>query len=292
MTLLMSKKLKYFIICFETRCVNQAAEQLYITRSPLARVLYELEDKLGGKLFVRKYNLLEPTELASSLYEKIKPVYNVLCAIENEFNVSTRTSGAELLCDISVPHVIYQYLCTRLKMLEHPITCRRVFVSHDEIQSMTTNPEIILFSFRKISISEEFDFQKFSDESVYLLLPEHISEQDMTDFRIMRDIRLYIRKHDFSSEVKGMISSATKDSIPHINIRETECDMTSLLFIVSAGEGMLLLPECLISYFSPPRTRKLRISGLNIQSGLYVNKRHKNKNLIKNVSSMLVSFEK
>jgi len=56
MALLMSKKLKYFIVCFETRCINHAADQLCVTRSPLTRVMYELEEKAGGKLFVRKYN--------------------------------------------------------------------------------------------------------------------------------------------------------------------------------------------------------------------------------------------
>ncbi|AKE95331.1 LysR family transcriptional regulator [Cronobacter sakazakii] len=77
MNLLISKKLKYFIVCFEAKCINSAAEQLCVTRSPLARVIYEMEEKMGGKLFIRKYNYLEPTELAITLYEKIKPVYDL-----------------------------------------------------------------------------------------------------------------------------------------------------------------------------------------------------------------------
>ncbi|CCK10726.1 hypothetical protein BN126_875 [Cronobacter sakazakii 680] len=36
-----------------------------------------MEEKMGGKLFIRKYNYLEPTELAITLYEKIKPVYDL-----------------------------------------------------------------------------------------------------------------------------------------------------------------------------------------------------------------------
>lgn len=271
--------------------MNQAAERLYITRSPLSRVLYELEDKLGGKLFIRKYNVLEPTELAIALYEKIKPVYDILCAIENEFNLSTRGSRSELLCDISVPHVIYQYLSIRLKMLEHPVTCRRVFVSHKEIQSMSSNPETILFSFRKINTPDYFTFHSFTEEYVCLLIPEHISERDMTDFDIMKDIWLFIRKHDFSSEIKGMISSSMQHTILHISIRETECDMTSLLFTVSTGEGMLLLPECLVAYFTPPKTRIIKIPDLSVRSGLYIHQRNKSKTFVKILCTLFSTFK-
>ncbi|MDT3651170.1 LysR family transcriptional regulator [Cronobacter sakazakii] len=115
MNLLISKKLKYFIVCFEAKCINSAAEQLCVTRSPLARVIYEMEEKMGGKLFIRKYNYLEPTELAITLYEKIKPVYDLLYSIENDFSISAKCSRFELLCDISVPLVIYQHILSWLK---------------------------------------------------------------------------------------------------------------------------------------------------------------------------------
>ncbi|NDO82769.1 LysR family transcriptional regulator [Citrobacter sp. NCU1] len=292
MTLLISKKLKYFIVCFETRCINYAADQLCVTRSPLARVLYELEEKIGGKLFIRKYNQIDPTELAQSLYEKIKPVHDLLCDIESDFCSSQKSNRFELLCDISVPFIIYQHLMTWLKNTNQPITCRRVSISCKEIQSLKTNPNVGILSFRKIAYSEDVVFHKYSDESLFIIMPNNIPDEALKSFNAIKNVKLFIRKDVFSSELKGIVSKSICDFIPHIEIMETERDTASLLISASAGEGMLLLPECLIPYFSPPGTRTLEIPNIRIHSGLYVNRKNKNKAIISELMKMLISITK
>ena len=292
MALLMSKKLKYFIVCFETRCINHAADQLCVTRSPLTRVMYELEEKAGGKLFVRKYNHLEPTELAFNLYEKIKPVYDLLCAIESEFGISANLTRFELLCDISVPFVIYQHISSLLSKSNCSISCRRVSVSCNEIQSLKTNPDVGIISFREIALTENFVFHKVSEEVLFLLMPEGIHEKSLKDFESIKDIKLLIRKDVFSPELKGIIAKSIRDFAPYIDIRETDRDTTSMLISVCAGEGMMLLPECLSSYFSPPGTCKIKVPNVRIKTGLYVNKRQKNKTIISSITDMLMSITK
>ncbi|WP_274922526.1 LysR family transcriptional regulator [Citrobacter youngae] len=219
MTVLMSRKLKYFIVSFETRCINLAAEKLCVTRSPLTRVLYELEGMMGDKLFNRRYNQLEPTELACSLYEELKPTYDLLCGVENKFNSSNRMSALELLCDLSVPYVLYQHILIKLKTLHPGIVCRRVFVSNDEIKSLSLNPQTILLSFRKIDMPEGFTLQSEGDDSVFLLAPGHLSEEEMKDFDTMKDIILYIRKDILSSETKGFVTNALKHFLPYVKIQ-------------------------------------------------------------------------
>ncbi|MCK7229461.1 LysR family transcriptional regulator [Enterobacter asburiae] len=288
----MSKKLKYFIICFETRCINYAADQLCVTRSPLARVLYELEEKMGGKLFIRKYNHLEPTDLALSLYDNIKPVYDLLCSIENEYCSSLKCSRFELLCDISVPFIIYQHFMTWLKNTNQPITCRRVSTSCKEIQSLKTNPNIGILSFREIPVVDDFIFHKFSDESLFILIPNSISDEALKNFDAIKNVKLFIRKDVFSQELKGIVSRSIRDFIPYVEIMETERDTASLLLSVSAGEGMMLLPECLLPYFSAPGTRTSKIPNIMIRSGLYVNKKNKSKTVVSDVMKMLISITK
>lgn len=287
MTLLMSKKLKYFIASYETQCINNAAELLCITRSPLIRVLCELEDRSGEKLFTRKYNQLKPTERAHLLYKKIKPVYDLLCGIENEFMVSGRTVGFELLCDFSVPYVIYQHICSKLRNLPQSVSCRRVCVSTVEIQTLTANPETALLSYRKLSMPKYFTCYGQKEESLFLLLPDHLDESDISNFAKMENIKLFIRKDTLSSEVKGFISRAVMNFIPNVNIHETDDDTASLLLYVSMGEGMLLLPECLAGYFTPPRTRKIKIPDIYLMNCLYINNRNKNKKFIECMSAML-----
>lgn len=290
MTLLISKKLKYFIVCYETRCINYAADQLCVTRSPLARVLYELEEKMGGKLFTRTYNQINPTELAQSLYEKIKPLHDLLCDIEGDFCESLKGNRFELLCDISVPFIIYQHLMTWINNTNQQIICRRVSISCKEIQSLKTNPNVGILSFRKISYCEDIVFHKYNNESIYFLMPNTISDESLKSFNAIKNIKLFIRKDVFSSELKGIVSKSICDFSPHVEIVETERDTASLLISVSAGEGMLLLPECLISYLSPPGTRTFEIPNIKILSGLYVSRKNKNKNIISEIMNMLNSI--
>ncbi|MGN7790361.1 LysR family transcriptional regulator [Enterobacter sp. 22452] len=290
MSLLMSKKLKYFIVAYETQCINSAAEQLCVTRSPLARALYELEDKAGGKLFTRKYNQLYPTNLALLLYQKTKPIYDLLCGIENEFMISPYISKIELLCDFSVPYIVYQHLCSKLKNISPLIECRRVIVSNCEMQSLISNPMVVLFSFRKITVPDNFTCHEFKSESLCLILPENISNADILDFEIMKDITLYIKKDLISAEVKGFVFSVVKKFMPYTNIKEIECDTVSLLFYASTGEGMILLPESLVAYLSPPRTRTLKIPDIRLQSGLYVNNRNKNTSVIQKITDILAQL--
>jgi DNA-binding transcriptional LysR family regulator len=289
MALLMSKKLKYFMTCYEAQCLNHAAEQLCITRTPLARVIHELEERAGGNLFERKYNKLEPTDLALSLYEKIKPVYDLLTSIEVEFNLISGQSPLEVICDISVPHIIYQYLIFNLRNMKPSLNCRRVFITPSDMQSVILNPNTIIFSFRELALPEIFRHYEISDESLYLLIPDSISESGLHDFETMKNVKLFIRKDVLTSELKGIIAKSLRSYLPYLEMKETEQDTASLLMAVSAGEGMMLLPECLTSYFSPPNTHKIRLSDINTKASMYVNKRLKNEKIISEVLKVLSS---
>lgn len=289
MALLMSKKLKYFMVCFEAKCINHAAEQLCITRTPLARVLHELEERAGGRLFERKYNKLEPTDLAQSLYEKVRPVYDLLSSIEVEFNLISGQSPLEMICDISVPHIIYQYLVFNLKNLKPSLNCRRAFITPSEIPSIILNPNIIIYSFRGIVLPDNFHHYEVSNESLYLLIPDNISESGLLDFEKMKNVKLFIRKDIVTSELKGIIAQSLRSHLPYLEIKETEQDTASILMTVSAGEGMMLLPECLTSYFSPPNTHQIQLSDIHVRTSLYVNTRLKNNKIVNDVLNMLNS---
>lgn len=291
MTLLISKKLKYFVTCFESRCINSAADLLCITRSPLSRVIYELEEKTGGRLFVRKYNNLEPTETAISLYEKVKPIYELLHAIEIDFNFG-KDKGIGLLCDLSVPYVIYQHIESTLKLQHYSVKCLRQNIESSEMKSLIANPNTIVLSFRNICFPDCFAFHKIADESMYLFIPEAISDKDLTDYNITKDIKLFIKKDIFSAEVKTIVTRTLKDTIPYVEIKESTYDTLSQLMHVAAGEAMMILPKCLTPYFSPPKTRMVKLQNIHVQVGIYVNVNFKNKTdinkLINAVSSSII----
>ncbi|EBJ1806223.1 LysR family transcriptional regulator, partial [Salmonella enterica] len=70
MDFLINKKLKIFITLMETGSFSIATSVLYITRTPLSRVISDLERELKQRLFIRKNGTLIPTEFAQTIYRK------------------------------------------------------------------------------------------------------------------------------------------------------------------------------------------------------------------------------
>ncbi|EEE7724906.1 TPA_asm: LysR family transcriptional regulator, partial [Salmonella enterica subsp. enterica serovar Enteritidis] len=68
MDFLINKKLKIFITLMETGSFSIATSVLYITRTPLSRVISDLERELKQRLFIRKNGTLIPTEFAQTIY--------------------------------------------------------------------------------------------------------------------------------------------------------------------------------------------------------------------------------
>ncbi|MCY5633873.1 LysR family transcriptional regulator, partial [Salmonella enterica subsp. enterica serovar 1,4,[5],12:i:-] len=71
MDFLINKKLKIFITLMETGSFSIATSVLYITRTPLSRVISDLERELKQRLFIRKNGTLIPTEFAQTIDRKV-----------------------------------------------------------------------------------------------------------------------------------------------------------------------------------------------------------------------------
>ena len=67
MAIFISKQLKYFMTAMEHKSISKAAETLFLTRTPLSKILSDLEQFLDCKLFDRQYNTLVPTQFAWDL---------------------------------------------------------------------------------------------------------------------------------------------------------------------------------------------------------------------------------
>lgn len=291
MNFLLTKRLKYFITSMETRCINLAAEQLYITRTPLIRILNELEDNFQGKLFHKKYNNLEPTELAVIIYDKVKPVYDKLYSIERELIETSVSPAFELLFDISVPYIIFHFMKRKFQQKKLPVFCRRVSVSGHDIITLQNKTDCGLFSFRNIQVPGDISFHFLGEQSLCILCSENTECSDLNNIDEINNVKILIRKDEFSHEIKDFIASMIKDFSPYIEIKETELDMSLLMLFVSSGESAIILPEYISSYFSPPKTKRLIVPGTKMTTGLYVSKRYKNKIFIDEIVAVLDSYK-
>lgn len=70
MDFLINKKLKIFITLMETGSFSIATSVLYITRTPLSRVISDLERELKQRLFIRKNGTLSQPNLHKLFIEK------------------------------------------------------------------------------------------------------------------------------------------------------------------------------------------------------------------------------
>lgn len=287
MKVMLSKKLRYFITAMETCCINTAAEQLHITRSPLGRVLYELESLLGGKLFERKYNHLCPTEMAEALYGRLKPVYDTLCSLEHEFNPTKTAFCIDFLFDISIPYNVFQSISLAFKKKHLPVTCRRISGSGTDILTLSANSSVALLTYRTVLAGDGVDCIHFKSEKLILCMPANLTDDDLKNTRLMGKTPLYIRKDEYFDERKGIIEYILKGTLDFINIQQTENDISSLLLVSGAGKGMFLLPESMASMFNHPGVKKVYIPDVELNNMLYINKKMKGTELLNEIIDVI-----
>lgn len=91
-------KIEYFE-CFQMlakyRNFSEAAENLYMSQSSLSKKIMELENRLGGQLFIRKkYEVvLSPFgEQMSNYINNIVENYNILCSAAENYNLNRQKS--------------------------------------------------------------------------------------------------------------------------------------------------------------------------------------------------------
>jgi len=241
MGVLLAKKMKYFMVTMEVRNFAKAAEALCITRSPLSKAIFELEDYLGGKLFNRTYNSLEPTELAIEYYQKCKPIYEMLVALENECRSGNTESPLMLLFDISVPELLYQQIVMAIKSENILFNCERYVVNLSDLEGISRNNSIII-SLREIASNANCDIDKWQGDEIVICMPnDHNIRQTKTDIFIWKDLT--------TDYIQRSFSQLTKPFIPDINFIEHNLNLTGLLYNVRAGKGCSLLTRKMATMF-------------------------------------------
>lgn len=275
MNLLLSKRLRYFIVAMETRCLNNAAEQLCITRSPLGKVICDLESHLGSQLFVRRYNKLEPTEFAETLYLKLKPVYDTLLIVEDEFGQVRKISTTEVLFDMSVPEVQYRHFVHQIRKLNIPVLHRRLCINGEDLNALAGKNHALLYSCRTHPSHPDLAVRQFGEEPLCLLYPENIDEVELQNTKLLSSLPLMLKKNDCTPEIRGFLTHLLKDRYPGLCIRESGRDMMELLYSVAAGKALLMLPRHLAQFFQPPGVKIKIMDDLRIHTSLLMNKKIK-----------------
>lgn len=241
MGVLLAKKMKYFMVTMEVRNFAKAAEALCITRSPLSKAIFELEDYLGGKLFNRTYNSLEPTELAVEYYQKCKPIYEMILTLESECRSSNTESLLTLLFDISVPELLYQQIVMAMKSENISFNCERYVVSLSDIDEISRKNSIVI-SLREISSNAACHVDKWQGDELVVCMPDNYQDSHAkTGIFIWKDLS--------TDYIQRSFSQLAKELITNITFIEHNLNLTGLLYNVRTGKGCTFLTRKMATMF-------------------------------------------
>ncbi|WKZ91593.1 LysR family transcriptional regulator [Chimaeribacter arupi] len=229
MGIFLAKKMKYFIVTMEEKSFSKAAEVLCITRSPLNKVICELEEVLGGKLFHRTYNDLEPTKLAWEYYNKCKSAYRYLNAIEYECYHRTKKIPVTIKFDISVPQILFQHITMAIGAEGLEAACERALISIADVENMFDKKDQIIVSLRALPFLSGIAVEKWPGGD-FVIVGNQQHQNKNGPFKIS------LWKDDYSDimwqSVKAHIHTLAQD----IDVLENDFDIVKLLYCLKTGK--------------------------------------------------------
>lgn len=152
MDFLINKKLKIFITLMETGSFSIATSVLYITRTPLSRVISGLERELKQRLFIRKNGTLIPTEFAQTIYRKVKSHYIFLHALEQEIGPTGKTKQLEIIFDEIYPESLKNLIISALTISGQKTNIMGRAVNSQIIEELCQTNNCIVISARNYLI--------------------------------------------------------------------------------------------------------------------------------------------
>lgn len=242
MSAFLAKKMKYFMVTMEERNFGKAAEALCITRSPLSKAICELEEILGGSLFNRTYNNLEPTELAWHYYHKCKSIYDALHEIENEYRFKNTESPLSIKFDVSFPEILYQHIVMALQSQNISFTSERLVINLDDMENVSTHNNVIILSLREITPNASCDVDKWQGSELVLFMPDKIDTHQ-------KELSFFIWKDIYSNYIKTSIAKALEDINNNIKFISHNFNFTELLYNIHLGKGCTILPRKMATLF-------------------------------------------
>ena len=115
-----TKDLRCFSCVYETKSINKAAKQLFITPQGLSKTIRKMEEELHIELFMRTKTGVLPTESAKVLYENTETLFQQFQCIRNKMEqLENHRSRLRIGCANGIFHVLPLQLILDF-MKKHP----------------------------------------------------------------------------------------------------------------------------------------------------------------------------
>ncbi|WP_213794883.1 LysR family transcriptional regulator [Klebsiella aerogenes] len=274
MGILLSKKMKYFMVTMERRNFSLAADELCITRSPLSKVITEIENWLGGKLFIRRHNDLEPTSLAWDFYHKCKPLYYKTLSLESEWSSKKTQSLLTFHFDISIPELLFRQLVMIAQVEKIDAKFIRESIDVNDEQQLKYQSNYIMIATRPLRCNYHTEYSSWEGCPLVVLKSKYVPQSNQQNMFIWKD------KHvDYMKEHYSHILSQSKILPSFI---EHDFDIPTLLYAVRSGKGSLLMSQKMAQLYKIDGIEYQTLSGYHPRIYFYTNiDKTRQKSLIK-----------
>lgn len=279
----LAKKMHYFMVTMEERNFSKAAEKLCITRSPLSKVICELEDMLGGKLFRRTYTSLEPTELAIEYHHKCKNVYDALLHLESEIHNREASQPLSLVFDASVPELLYRAIVLGLSVENIKTEHRRDLVNCDDISDILNNQRSVIISLREINDRRWDCVDKWQGEDMVLLVPGN-SENAAASLPV------FIWKDNLTEYLKRSYAALLGKPVETLQFIPHNHDLTALCYHVHAGCGCAFMTRKLACLYKTDGVKVRALDNGRVNVFLYHEKKSGQAKKIAKIKSVINKF--
>lgn len=243
MGLFTSIKMKYFMTIIEEGSVAKACEKLHLTRTPVSKVIADIESSINMQLFTRNSTGLQPNSQGIKLYEELLPIYHQLIDVERSYVNNKQREIIKILIDESVPFLVSEFIANYLLFHTHNFDIKYKDIFADE--------------------SYDFSLGRYDLILTTMKFPDVYSVFDSTIFNISATIPENFSHHRLKSEQVDLYCIGTSGQAIYNDenftwldeencIESVESDVSNMLLKMSKEKGIAIMPQAMARVYYIP----------------------------------------
>ena len=205
---------KTFYYVAKNENISRASNELNISQPAISKAIKNLEEQLNTKLFIRKRDGMELTEIGEAIYKKIKDAMELIYSAENDLKVLTSMESGILNIGASKT-ILHEFLMPYIKDFhkKYPKINIRIFTDKvsDLIRKSTMGIIDVIFINMPYGLPTNFDSIKMlslhdclaCNNSFEYLRNKKISKKDLTELPLLvltKDTTTRKRLDDYCTE--------------------------------------------------------------------------------------------
>ncbi len=154
---------KTFYYVAKNENISRASKELLISQPAISKSIKTLEEQLNTKLFIRKRDGMELTEIGEAFYKKIKDAMELISSAENDLEVLTNMESGIINIGASKT-ILHEFLMPYIKDFHEKYPKINIRIFTDKTSDLITKSKMgiidVIFTNMPINLPSNFDSDK------------------------------------------------------------------------------------------------------------------------------------